>query len=114
MKKEELVGLLNGLDNAEEVVEFILAENAIEVEEARKGDKSWKESTELQTALETSNKELAEAKTELAKYAKDGEMYIDPEEFARLKSFETETADKERAKQRLEAVNALFENHGVP
>ncbi len=114
MKKEDLLAKLGSLENAEEIAEYILAENAKEVEQATKGNGTSEELTATKTALEKANKDLEEAKTELGKYAKDGEKYIDPEEFKRLKAFETDTVSKAEAKKRSDALNALFDTHGVP
>lgn len=114
MKKEELLAKLGGLENAEEVAEYILAENAKEVEQATKAGGTSEELEETRNALEKANKDLAAARAELAQYEKDGEKYIDPEEHKRLKEYETATLAKEKETTRKNAVELLLDEYSVP
>ena len=49
-------------------------------------------------------------KTELKKYQKDGEFYVDPEEFKRLKQFESDTLSKEVNAKKTAALTKLFKS----
>lgn len=66
------------------------------------------EEQELRGQVTKLTSEREEAKAEIAKYQKDGELYFDPAELERLKTFEKETLTRETNAKKTEALTKLF------
>jgi hypothetical protein len=64
--------------------------------------------TELQSGLSAAQADSESAKAELKKYQKNGELYIDGEEYQRLKSFEKDTIEKADKDKKTDALTKLF------
>lgn len=64
--------------------------------------------TELQNGLSAAQADSEAAKAELKKHQKGGELYIDGEEFTRLKSFEKDTLTRETNAKKTAALTKLF------
>ncbi len=63
---------------------------------------------QLQDGLTTAQSDSESAKAELKKYQKGGELYFDPAELERLKTFEKETLTRETNAKKTEALTKLF------
>lgn len=66
------------------------------------------EEQELRGQVTKLTSEREEAKAEIAKYQKGGELYFDPAELERLKTFEKETLTRETNAKKTEALTKLF------
>ena len=63
---------------------------------------------ELQNGLSAAQSDSESAKAELKKYQKDGEYYIDKNEYKRLKTFETDTLTRETNAKKTAALTKLY------
>lgn len=63
---------------------------------------------ELQNGLSAAQADSENAKNELKKYQKDGELYVDPYEVERLKQFEQDTLNRENNAKKTAALMKLF------
>lgn len=66
--------------------------------------------TELHNGISAAQAESETAKTELKRYQKGGDAYIDAKEHQRLKAFETETLTKAEREKKTAALTKLYKS----
>jgi hypothetical protein len=66
--------------------------------------------TELQSGLSAAVADGEAVKAELKKYQKDGELYIDGNEYNRLKDFEKTTLEKDTTAKKTDALTKLYKS----
>ena len=66
--------------------------------------------TELENGITAAQAERETAKTELKRYQKGGDAYIDAKEHQRLKDFETETLTKAEREKKTAALTKLYKS----
>lgn len=69
--------------------------------------------TELQSGLSAAVADGEAVKAELKKYQKDGELYIDGDEYNRLKNFEKDTLEKDMTAKTIEELTQLYKTAGA-
>ncbi len=69
--------------------------------------------TELHNGIRAAQAESETAKTELKRYQKGGDAYIDAKEHERLKAFETETLTKVEREKKKAALTKLYKSGGA-
>lgn len=65
---------------------------------------------ELQNGLTAAQADSESAKTELKKYQKDGELYVDQEEVKRLRQFEADTISRAENEKKTAALTKLYKS----
>ena len=102
MKRAEILKRLEGVDGADEIVDFIMSENGKDIEKAKVDTSSYEQ-------------KISELQNSLKQFEKGGEKYFDVEELNRLKQFETETKQKQTFAEKNSAIiNWLKENNASP
>ena len=91
MKRAEILKKLEGVENADEIVDFVMSENGKDIEKAKVDTTGFEQ-------------KIAELQTSLKQYEQGGEKYIDLNEFNRLKQFENDTKQNQIYEQKNKAV----------
>lgn len=91
MKRAEILKKLEGVENADEIVDFIMSENGKDIEKSKVDTSSYEE-------------KITKLQEDLKKFEEGGEKFVDAEELNRLKKFETDTLEKQTFEQKNNAV----------
>ena len=104
MKRQELKNLLQGVENAGEIIDRIMEINGEDIENAKKNA-----GTDYEAVVAERDKWKAEAES----YGKGGAKYVDPAEIERLKKFETDTKTAQKRATVEAAVNEMLTRNKV-
>jgi hypothetical protein len=98
------MNLLHGVENASDIIDQIMEINGTDIENAKK---------QAGTPDDAIIAERDTLKAQLKAYEKDGEKYIDPAEFQRLKQFEADTTAKQKRTEVETAVSEMLTKNKV-
>lgn len=100
MKRADLLAKLEGVENANEIVDFIMSENGKDIENAKVDTSGFEQ-------------KISELQAELGAFNEGGDKYIDPTEFARLVKAEQETQARDKLNATKAAVKQWFKENNA-
>lgn len=107
MDRATLMSKLGEIENAKNIVDFIMDENGKDIETAKAKVR------EEFSDYEQTKTDLAEKAAELQKFEKDGELYIDREEYSNLVKFKQETEQQAELSQKTKAITELLKSNNA-
>lgn len=100
MKRADLLAKLEGVANAQEIVDFVMSENGKDIESAKVDTSSFEQ-------------KISELQASVKAYEQGGDKYIDPSEYARLVKAEEETKTREQLNNTKNAVKQWLKDNNA-